>query len=299
MINAMRLIPSLTLNKEFKMMNQLAKISAVVSVALSSAGYAGHKPNEQERDIYEFIAAQGTFCADLFGNGECMLLNAPLNNIFSWSDPATYRMGYFDYSGVADRAFNGRFGTHFNGEVIETEMEDGRGLVSVKLHTQNAIAWAYIRDPYNPFSQPEEQLFGHWINPGYSVNDGFVRGESIYNVNFVIPEFGGPMPDLIQWAYMPPTGAEIREILFKGCAFDANTNMALVVHQETDDNWESSVEDVLIVDVSNRKPVPRVKYPKKSHENVCKKYLKISNSKVHLDLELKNRGVNEGFHPKF
>ena len=255
-------------------MNQIAKISAVVSIALSSAVYAGDKPNEQERDIYEFIAAQGTFCADLFGNGECMLLNAPLQNIFSWSDPASFRMGYFDYSGVADRAFNGRFGTHYNGEVTETEMEDGRGLVKVKLHTQNAVTWAYIRDISNPFNPPEDQLFGHWINPEYTVDDGFVRGESIYHVSFVIPEFGGTMPDLIQWRYMPPSGAEIRETSFKGCAYDPSTNMALVVQQEGDENGFFSLEDVLIVDVSDRKPVPRTKKVKKNHDKVCKKYLK-------------------------
>ena len=152
-------------------------MSAVVCFTLSGFAHSGDKHDENKRDLHEFIATQGTFCADLLGNGECMLLNAPLNNIFSWTEPPSFRMGYFDYSGIADRAFNGRFGATFKGHLTETELPDGRGLVKLKLHTKNASSWAYIRAPYNPFSQPSDQLFGHWITSDYSVVDGFVSCE--------------------------------------------------------------------------------------------------------------------------
>ncbi|MGS2719544.1 hypothetical protein [Paraglaciecola aestuariivivens] len=255
-------------------MKHLVKMTLVVCIALSGVAYASNKANKQTRDLYEFIAAQGTFCADLFNNGECMMLNPPLENLFSWSDPKSFRMAYFDYSGVADRAFNGRFGAQFDGKVTETKMDDGRGFVQVSLRTKNAISWAYIRDPFNPLSQPEEQLFGHWITSTYSVKDGFVRGESVFHIDFVIPEFGGEMPDLIEWAYRPPAGAEIRTVKFKGCAVDADNNLLLKVHQETDQSAQYFIEDVLVEELNDKMAYKKGLKPNKQHSKLCKKYLR-------------------------
>lgn len=264
------------------MLTKLVKLTAIFSVTISSIAFSGDmndiqisdRHNSQTRDIHEFVAAQGTYCFDVFGTGECQFLNPPLANIFSWSDPASRRMGYFDYTGVADRAFNGRFGAQFEGRVREVELEDGRGLMKVKLRTKNAITWAYIRDPFNPFAQPEEQLFGHWITSEYSVEDGFVRGDSVYEVEFVIPEFGGPMPDLGELAFFPPPQTEIRASKFKGCAYDPVSEQYLMIHQESDEYGMFFVEDVLVQSMQQDDYDNHVQKSNKHQKFTCRKYLR-------------------------
>lgn len=178
-----------------------------------------------ERDISEFVAAQGTFDLenDILGLPAQFL--PPVPNFITFTDPLAELGMSVDYAGLADATCGGIAGTTFRGEVEETVLPDGRALVSVELETENAIT--YVLDGLS-FGSPV--IFGtRWEDvEGECIFDAFpALGESELKVTFIIPEPGGPLPDLFAFlvidlglaGFYPdqiPEGLELHSLEFKG-----------------------------------------------------------------------------------
>jgi hypothetical protein len=150
-----------------------------------------------ERPLSDFLDAQGTF--DFFG----ILFVPPVPNFLGSNDPAADLGMSVDYAGLADAACGGIAGTTFAGEVKETELPDGRALVSVELRTSNAITWVIDGEEGTFDFAAGPVLFGtRWTDEGgvCVFDKPPTLGESELNTTFIIPEPGAPLPDSIALA---------------------------------------------------------------------------------------------------
>lgn len=141
-----------------------------------------------ERPLSDYLEAQGTF--DFFG----IQFVPPVPNFIGATDPVAGLGMSVDYAGIADDACNGIADTTFSGEIHETPLPDGRALVSVELHTSNAITWVVEGGDFTA----GPVLFGtRWRDEnGECVFDELpTLGTSELNTMFIIPEPGGPLPD--------------------------------------------------------------------------------------------------------
>ena len=178
------------------------------------------------RPINDFLARQGTFCLDINfegtyvdeivdGNfvGDCptgaspLLLVPPIANFIGNSDPDTERLASVDYAGLADYWAQGAFGTTFSGQVIERPLGDGRALVEVLLHTDNALTWV-VDDPGLTFNFNGPLLFGNRA-PEVANGAEAALGKSNWKVKFINTAPGADLPDLIQLFFFPVGGQEL------------------------------------------------------------------------------------------
>lgn len=164
------------------------------------------------RSIDEFVAAQGTYCID-DGEGGCFLFVPPVENFLGWFDPRGLGISV-DYAGLADDYLEGDLGTSFEGTVTERPLRGGGCLVRVMLHTRDALTWVIPWDPEdeNPFGD-NDLLFGARVT---DIEDGAepALGDSLLILEYIAPECGLPLLDLIELAFFTPEGYELRSVKF-------------------------------------------------------------------------------------
>jgi hypothetical protein len=204
----------------------LALVTALLVPMMQS--FAGPPINKATtiRSIEDFLDRQGTFClgvnfegayVDKIVDGDFVgscptenpalpfLIVAPIANFIGNSDPDTERSASVDYAGLADYWAGGVFGTTFSGQVIERPLADGRALVEVLLHTDNALTWVVDGFDFNG-----DLLFGNRA-PEVDGPDAAeaALGKSNLKVKFINTEPGAELPDLIQLFFLPELGQEL------------------------------------------------------------------------------------------
>lgn len=167
-------------------------------------------PKVTERDIEEFVAAQGTFDSD-------SLLVPPVPNFLGSADPESQLGLSVDYAGLANETCGGVARTKLAGRVKEKALAGGRAEVSVELRTTKAITWVVdLSIPSdNPFGKNPVVFGVRWQEDeeGNCVIDGKpALGKSKLKVKFINPEPGAPLPDLSQLLFSPEPGQEILSI---------------------------------------------------------------------------------------
>jgi hypothetical protein len=172
-----------------------------------------------KRSIQEFVDAQGTFCFP-DGIGGCVQFVPPIDNFFGWGTSGVTRSASIDYAGLANKWIEGAsggtrsFGTTFDGTVNERELSDGRALVSVSLHTRNALSWAVEGGNYAGGTL----LFGYRAPDVLSSGRTPALGESLLKVEFTMPAVGMPLPDLFKIVVDPDPGMELRSLSMRAHA---------------------------------------------------------------------------------
>jgi len=184
-----------------------------VSVCTTSA-FAGttHRP------ISDFLSTQGTFCVD-DGQGGCAIFVPPTPNFVGFTD-TVHDLGIsFDYAGLSDQPLGGALGTTFSGTISERTVQDGSVIITVHLHTSNALVYVI---PFDPTSSDNQ--FGN--NPlifGARVADVQAGaqpalGDSTLDLVFTNSAPGLPIPDFEQLLFDPGPGQNILSVVFEGTA---------------------------------------------------------------------------------
>ncbi len=178
-------------------------------VITNSATAAG----AQQRPIEDFLVAQGTFCVAFDAMGpvcdapppDCILFVPPVANFVGLNDPVSLLAASVDYAGLADAWISAQdggvsFGTQFCGSITERSLNDGTGRVEVhvRLHTTNALAWAFECEP-GPACDfgGATTVFGNRA-PAVLAGAAMALGDSYLRLKFISSGFDAPMPDLLQ-----------------------------------------------------------------------------------------------------
>jgi hypothetical protein len=172
-----------------------------LAVILLAFGLAGSAYGQNSRPIEDFVDQQGTFCFP-DGGGGCLLFVPPLENFLGSSDPSgSFRLASIDYAGIGAAYIDANcpgssLGTSFSGSVTERELADGRAMVHVVLHTDNALTWV-TEDPTGMFNFNNPLLFG-------------ARAPDVCEgvIDFINLSPGDDLPDLIQLLAFPEAGQE-------------------------------------------------------------------------------------------
>jgi len=173
--------------------------------------------NAEQRDIMDFVNAQGTLCIGIPPN--CFLIVPPLENFLGWEDPDSGLLASIDYAGIADDYLEGSLDTTFSGQITERLLHDGRAHVSVILHTKNALTWATDGGDFN-----NNLLFGYRapdIMAGYSP----ALCDSHLKLVFINAAPHDPVPDLIQLAFFPEPEQELLSLQIE-CTTDGTASGA-------------------------------------------------------------------------
>jgi hypothetical protein len=197
---------------------------ALMAAAAFVATAVGLPPAVQ-RPISDFVDAQGTYCLD-DGMGGCFLFCPPPPNRVGWTDPPAGPLAKFvsvDYAGLDDEWITAEsggaisFDTQFSGQITEKPLPDGRALVNVRLHTENALTLA-VDCPFaacDPCAEPT--IFGNTA-PDVLAGADAALGHSTLRVKFINTAPGAPLPDLLQLAFFPEPGQELIWLAFVATA---------------------------------------------------------------------------------
>lgn len=207
-------------------------LAVALTVGLLGGAWADPHQPTRSRPLSDFLSTQGG-CLDygpyLHADG-ChywvfdVASSTPIKNFVGWStgdDQQIWadhpRAASVDYLGVANQWLKERsqgrvdLGTTVEGTVTERELADGTALVSVNLHTKNALVWIVEPDWTNERMWVEQPLlFGHrpWdVLAGQQP----ALGDSFFQVDVIIEKPGAPIPDLVTW---PP----LRTLSFRATA---------------------------------------------------------------------------------
>jgi hypothetical protein len=192
-------------------------VSAAFALALG-AGSASALAATAHRPIGEFLAAQGTFCVD-DGAGGCAIFVPPAPNFVGFTD-TVHDLGIsFDYAGLSEVPLGGTLGTTFDGTISERTVQDGSVIITVRLHTSNALVYVIPFDPTSPANQfgENELLFGTRVT---DVQAGAqpALGDSTLTLEFTNAAPGLPIPDFEQILFAPGPGQAILSVTFEGSA---------------------------------------------------------------------------------
>jgi hypothetical protein len=193
---------------------------AVASVGMSAAGVgllASRRADAAtvQRPLSDFLSTQGTFCVP-DGMGGCLLLFPPVPLYLGWGSVASPAVAWVDYAGLANRSAGGAFGTQSSGTVTERALSDGRAQVDVTLHTTHALTFVTAFPPERP-NPPAPLLFGHYAPDVLDGQDG-AFGSSSFQLSFINPAPGAPLPDFLQLFLFPASGQETVVIAFQATA---------------------------------------------------------------------------------
>ncbi|HEY7374079.1 MAG TPA: hypothetical protein VIF57_18100 [Polyangia bacterium] len=192
-------------------------VSTAFAVALgvaSASAFAG----TTQRPISDFLSTQGTFCVD-DGAGGCTIFVPPTPNFVGFTD-TVHDLGIsFDYAGLSEVPLGGTLGTTFDGSVSERTVKDGSVIVTVHLHTSNALVYVIPFDPTSSENQFGENqlLFGTRVT---DVQAGAqpALGDSNFTLEFTNAAPGLPIPDFEQLLFAPGPGQSILSVVFEGSA---------------------------------------------------------------------------------
>jgi hypothetical protein len=170
------------------------------------------------RPISEFVDAQGTFCID-DGAGGCVIFVPPVANFVGFTD-TKHNLGIsFDYAGLSDDPLGGALGTTFSGTISERTLKDGSVIITIHLHTSNALVYVIPFDPTDPSNQFGENplIFGTRVT---DVQAGAqpALGDSTFDLEFTNSAPGLPIPDLEQLLFAPEPGQTLLSATFRGTA---------------------------------------------------------------------------------
>ena len=143
----------------------------------------------------------------------------PVPNFVAFTD-TVHDLGIsFDYAGLSDDPLMGALGTTFSGTISERTVADGSVIVTVRLHTSNALVYVIPFDPTNPGNQfgENELLFGTRVT---DVQEGAepALGDSSFDLEFSNAAPGLPIPDFEQLLFAPEPGQAILSVTFEGRA---------------------------------------------------------------------------------
>jgi hypothetical protein len=185
-----------------------------VSVCSASA-FAGttHRP------ISDFLSTQGTFCVD-DGHGGCTIFVPPTPNFVGFTD-TVHDLGIsFDYAGLSEQPLGGALGTTFSGTISERTVKDGSVIITVHLHTSNALVYVI---PFDPNSSDPNQFGDNELLFGARVADVQAGaqpalGDSTMDLVFTNSAPGLPIPDFEQLLFAPEPGQNVLSVVFEGTA---------------------------------------------------------------------------------
>jgi len=180
----------------------------------SASAFAGttHRP------ISEFIDAQGTFCID-DGAGGCTIFVPPVANFVAFTD-TVHDLGIsFDYAGLSDDPLGGTLGTTFSGTITERTVRDGSVIITIHLHTSNALVYVIPFDPTDPGNQfgTKPLIFGTRANDVLAGAEPTL-GDSHFMLEFTNSAPGRPIPDFEQLLFAPEPGQALLSATFEGTA---------------------------------------------------------------------------------
>jgi len=161
------------------------------------------------RPISDFISAQGTT------NG----FIPPIPDFIGWGDNPFHQFASVDYTGLAAAWLHASggpdVGTTVSGTVTERKLSDGRVMVTVVVHTKQAITWVWGGDgdlatgPLQFGARANEILANPSITPALS--------NSEFKVQFTNTGPGAPLPDLVNAFILGNAlpGQELRSLMFR------------------------------------------------------------------------------------
>jgi hypothetical protein len=192
----------------------ISTASALAAFVCSASAFAGttHRP------ISEFIAAQGTFCVD-DGAGGCTRFVPPVPNFVGFTD-TVHDLGIsFDYAGLSDGPLGGALGTTFSGDITERTVSDGSVIITVRLHTSNALVYVIPFDPTSSANQFGENplIFGARASDVLAGATPAL-GDSNFTLVFTNAAPGLPIPDFEQLLFAPGPGQSLLSVTFEGTA---------------------------------------------------------------------------------
>jgi hypothetical protein len=177
---------------------------------LAAAGTAGGRVTR--RSIEEFVAAQPNYCL-LPGNPNNCDNSIPGIDLQAFVDPKTGNLIVLDYPGIAAAylAANGGpdLGTTHSGTVTERVLNDGRALITVVLHTENALT--YVED----FNAPIGEAIRLGATPTQVLAGAPVAlGSSTLRLTYIAPAPGMPLVAVSQVVYFEADKYEIVRLSF-------------------------------------------------------------------------------------
>jgi hypothetical protein len=192
---------------------RIASIGFALGVCVCSASAFA---TTTHRPISDFIDTQGTFCVD---PPTCTIFVPPVPNFVAFTD-TVHDLGIsFDYAGLSDDPLMGALGTTFSGTISERTVAGGSVIVTVRLHTSNALVYVIPFDPTSSDNQfgENELLFG---TRATDVQNGAepALGDSNFTLEFTNAAPGLPIPDFEQLLFAPAAGQAILSVTFEGSA---------------------------------------------------------------------------------
>jgi hypothetical protein len=164
----------------------------------------------QQRPLYEFLKAQGTYCVD-DGMGGCQLYAAPVANYLAWFDQATGSTIGIDYAGIANawmmQNMGRSNGTQIDGSITEQPLADGTVQVTVDLKADNAMAFVLRGPDLNgavTYGARPQDLGDPRMAPAL--------GSAHVFITFINTAPGAPLPDLVQLIRKPQAGQKLISI---------------------------------------------------------------------------------------
>jgi hypothetical protein len=185
--------------------NPPAHAAAAVASAASTAATV-HRP------ITDFTNAQGTT-----SNFNSAVPGLP--DVLGWGTTSFDRFALVDFAGRdAQFLLNNHgidLGTTVSGTVKERRLLDGRALVTVNLHTRNALVWASLTE--GDLNTTATLLFGARAQDVIADPSSAVLADSHLKVEFINSHAGAPLPDLVEALINgnPPANFELRSIDFQ------------------------------------------------------------------------------------
>jgi hypothetical protein len=180
------------------------------------ASAASASATTTQRPISEFIDAQGTFCVD---PPTCTIFVPPVPNFVGWTD-TVHDLGIsFDYAGLSEGPLGGALGTTFSGTISERTVQDGSVIITVRLHTDNALVYVIPFDPTSPANQFGENplIFGTRATDVLAGAEPAL-GDSNFTLEFTNSAPGLPIPDFEQLLFAPEPGQSLVSVTFEGTA---------------------------------------------------------------------------------
>ena len=189
------------------------------AMILSTVPIAQAKP--LARPVEDWLTAQGSFCFP-DGSGGCIDFFPPVANHLNWfTDDPVLAAASVDYAGLAYAALLEEsggaidLGTTIDGNVRERTLKDGRIEVRVKVKVRNGLIFAINPDPLPPDFAADPMTFGY--RPTELLAGIAPEGPALGRVDLLLVfwhagEIGDPLPDLVQLAFFPEPGQELRRI---------------------------------------------------------------------------------------
>jgi hypothetical protein len=170
------------------------------------------------RPISDFLETQGTFCVD-DGAGGCTIFVPPTPNFVGFTDTVHDRGISFDYAGLSEIPLNGALGTTFDGTISERTVADGSVIITVHLHTSNALVYVIPFDPTSSDNQfgNNPLLFGTRVTD-VQAGEAPALGDCKMDLEFTNSAPGLPIPDFEQLLFAPAAGQAVLSVVFEGAA---------------------------------------------------------------------------------